>query len=88
MPATAVGTVRVVVVYVLVRLLAAIVTPGGLGIAELGYVAGLRAGPGAADHSDGIAAAALIFRAAHRPFLPIVLGGLAALLWRVRLRNR
>ena len=84
-PATAVGTVRVVVVYVAVRLLTAIpVTPGGLGVAELGYVAGLRAA--APDHAEAIAAAALIFRAATY-LAPILLGAAAALWWRVRLRR-
>jgi hypothetical protein len=47
------GLVRVTVVYVLVRLVTALpVTPGGLGVAELGLVAGLRAAfpPGSRRH--------------------------------------
>jgi putative heme transporter len=80
-PSEHAGVVRVTVVYVLVRLVTALpVTPGGLGVAELGLVAGLRAGvPGGFD--EAIVAAALLFRAATY-LLPVLLALPAWALWR------
>jgi putative heme transporter len=76
------GIVRVTVVYALVRFLTAVpVTPGGVGIAELGLVAGLRAGvPGGYD--GAIVAAVLLFRVATY-VLPILLAAPAFVGWRL-----
>jgi putative heme transporter len=81
------GIVRVTVVYVLVRLVTALpVTPGGLGVAELGLVAGLRAGvPDGFD--EPIVAATLLFRVATY-LLPVLLAAPAWALWRWDLRRR
>jgi putative heme transporter len=75
------GVVRVTVVYVLVRLVTALpVTPGGLGVAELGLVAGLQVG--APAELDGpILAAAMLFRAATY-LLPVLLAPLTWAWWR------
>jgi putative heme transporter len=75
------GLVRVTVVYVLVRLVTALpITPGGLGVAELGLVAGLQVG--APDGLDGpILAAVVLFRAATY-LLPILLAPPAWAWWR------
>jgi putative heme transporter len=75
------GVVRVTVVYVLVRLVTALpITPGGLGVAELGLVAGLQVG--APDGLDGpILAAVVLFRAATY-LLPILLAPPAWAWWR------
>jgi putative heme transporter len=75
------GVVQVTVVYVLVRLVTAVpVTPGGLGVAELGLVAGLQVG--APDGLDGpILAAVVLFRAATY-LLPILLAPPAWAWWR------
>jgi putative heme transporter len=84
-PAEHAGLVRVTVVYVLVRLVTALpVTPGGLGVAELGIVAGLRAGvpPG---FDEPIVAAALLFRVATY-LLPILLAAPAWAAWRATRR--
>jgi putative heme transporter len=66
------GVVRVTVVYVLVRLVTALpITPGGLGVAELGLVAGLQVGAPAG--LDGpILAAVVLFRLATY-LLPVLL---------------
>jgi putative heme transporter len=84
-PAEHAGLVRVTVVYVLVRLVTALpVTPGGLGVAELGLVAGLRAGvPDGFD--EPIVAAALLFRVATY-LLPILLAAPAWAAWRITRR--
>jgi putative heme transporter len=75
------GVVRVTVVYVLVRLVTALpITPGGLGVAELGLVAGLRAGV-PAGFDEVIVAATLLFRGATY-LLPVLLGAPAWALWR------
>jgi uncharacterized membrane protein YbhN (UPF0104 family) len=80
-PAEHVGLVQVTVVYVLVRLVTAVpVTPGGLGVAELGLVAGLRAGV-APGMDEPIVAAALLFRVATY-LLPILLAPAALVGWR------
>jgi uncharacterized membrane protein YbhN (UPF0104 family) len=80
-PAEHAGVVRVTVVYTLVRLVTAVpVTPGGLGVAELGLVAGLRVGaPPGSD--EAIVAGALLFRVATF-LLPVLLAPPAWLLWR------
>jgi putative heme transporter len=81
------GILRVTVVYVLVRLVTALpVTPGGLGVAELGLVAGLRAGV-PAGFDEPIVAASLLFRAATY-LLPVLLAAPAWGLWRWDLRRR
>lgn len=62
------------------------ITPGGLGIVELGLIASLTAGLGAAP-SARVAAAVLLFRAV--TYLPSVpLGALACLWWRRSTRHR
>jgi putative heme transporter len=74
------GVVRVTVVYVLVRLVTALpVTPGGLGVAELGLVAGLQVGAPAG--LDGpILAAVVLFRVATY-LLPVLLAPAAWAWW-------
>jgi putative heme transporter len=80
-PAEHAGTVRVTVVYMLVRLVTALpVTPGGLGVAELGLVAGLRVGV-PAGFEDAILAATLLFRVGTY-LLPVVLAAPTWVLWR------
>jgi uncharacterized membrane protein YbhN (UPF0104 family) len=68
--------------FALIRLLTALpITPGGLGITELGLIGALTAGAG---HRDGvqITAAVLMYRAVtYLP--PIPLGALACLIWRL-----
>jgi uncharacterized membrane protein YbhN (UPF0104 family) len=69
-------------VFAFVRLLTAIpITPGGLGVVELGLIAGLTTAGG--DHAE-VVAAVLIFRALTY-LLPIPLGLVTYLFWR---RNR
>jgi putative heme transporter len=81
-PAEAVGIVRVVVVYTLVRLVTAVpVTPGGLGVAELGLIAGLVVGVPSSLHAQ-ITAAAILFRVLTY-LLPVLLAGPAWLWWRL-----
>jgi putative heme transporter len=81
-PAEAVGVVRVVVVYTLVRLVTAVpVTPGGLGVAELGLIAGLVVGVPGSLHAQ-ITAAAILFRVLTY-LLPVLLAGPAWLWWRI-----
>ena len=67
--------------YAFVRLLTALpVTPGGLGVTELGLVGALTAGGGPKVGAQ-VTAAVLLYRAAtYLP--PIPLGGLACLAWR------
>jgi hypothetical protein len=73
--------------FAMVRLLTVLpVTPGGLGIVELGLTAPLAAGLGDAAAAR-VAAAVLLFRAV--TYLPsIPLGALAYLWWRHRVRNQ
>ena len=67
--------------FALVRLLSAIpITPGGVGVVELGYIGFLATGAGAGLDSQ-IAAAVLVFRTVTY-VLPIVLGGVAWLVFR------
>ncbi len=66
-------------VFAFVRLLTAIpITPGGLGVVELGLIAGLTTAGG---ERDEVVAAVLIFRALTY-LLPVPLGLLAYLYWR------
>lgn len=68
--------------FAFVRLLTALpITPGGLGVVELGLTGALTAGLGA-DGAARVAAAVLLFRALTYA-LPIPLGALALLWWRV-----
>ncbi len=72
---------KVLAGFALVRLLSAIpITPGGVGVVELGYVGFLATGA-AAGLDAQIAAAVLVFRAVTY-VLPIVLGGVAWLVFR------
>jgi uncharacterized membrane protein YbhN (UPF0104 family) len=76
-----VSTVRVFAAFAFVRLLAALpITPGGVGLVELGYLAALGAGLDKELHSQ-IVAATLVFRALTY-FLPIPLGVGTWLFWR------
>jgi uncharacterized protein (TIRG00374 family) len=72
---------KVLAGFALVRLLSAIpITPGGVGVVELGYVGFLATGT-AAGLDAQVAAAVLVFRAVTY-VLPIVLGGVAWLVFR------
>jgi putative heme transporter len=76
-----VSTVRVFAAFAFVRLLAALpITPGGVGVVELGYVAALGVGLDSELKSQ-IVAATLVFRALTY-FLPIPLGVGTWLFWR------
>jgi hypothetical protein len=68
--------------FALIRLLTALpITPGGLGITELGLIGALTAGAGH-QHGVQITAAVLMYRAVtYLP--PIPLGALACLTWRL-----
>ncbi len=71
--------VEVLAIFAFVRLLTAIpITPGGLGVVELGLIAGLDSAGG--DNAE-VVAAVLIFRALTY-LLPIPLGLLTYLFWR------
>ena len=76
-----VGWATVLASFAFGRLVSAIpVTPGGLGVIELGYVAALSVGVGHAVETK-IVAAVLLFRAiTFAP--PIVIGGFTYLYWR------
>jgi putative heme transporter len=85
-PASAVGVQTAVIAYALMRLVTALpVTPGGLGIAEVGLIGGLglAAGPGS---NEELAAAVLLFRAATY-LAPILLAAPAWALWRLEIRR-
>ena len=80
-PASEVDVIEIFAAWSLVRIIAAVpITPGGIGIVELGLTTALVAFGGA---NAGVVAAVLIYR-----FLTVVptlvLGGLAALTWRSR----
>ncbi len=76
-----VGWAAVLAAFAFGRLISAIpVTPGGLGVIELGYVAALSVGVGSAVETR-IVAAVLLFRAV--TFIPpIVIGGFTYLFWK------
>ncbi len=79
-----VSWILVLATFAFVRLISALpVTPGGLGVVELGYTAGLAAGLDEPMRAK-VVAAVLVFRALTY-FLPIPLGATAYLFWR---RNR
>ncbi|MGD2051054.1 MAG: YbhN family protein [Acidimicrobiia bacterium] len=76
-----VSWVRVLAAFAFVRLISALpVTPGGLGVVELGYAAALSIGVDAATRAQ-IVAAVLVFRFITYA-LPIPLGASAYLFWR------
>jgi putative heme transporter len=86
-PSSAVGVQTAVIAYALMRLVTALpVTPGGLGIAEVGLIGALGLAAGEATN-DQLAAAVLLFRAATY-LAPIVLAAPAWALWRVEVRRR
>jgi uncharacterized protein (TIRG00374 family) len=77
-----VGTLRVFAVFAIVRLASAVpIVPGNIGLAELGYVAGLALA--GADETAAVAAV-LVFRMLTY-YLQIPIGAVTYLLWR---RNR
>lgn len=78
---------RTLAAFAFVRLLTALpITPGGLGVVELGLTGALAAGL-AGDGADRVAAAVLLFRALTYA-LPIPLGFLALLGWRAGAARR
>ncbi len=78
---TEVSWVRVLAAFAFVRLISALpITPGGLGVVELGYAAALSIGVDAATRAQ-IVAAVLVFRFITYA-LPIPLGAGAYLFWR------
>jgi len=77
----AIDGIQVFAAYAFVRLISALpITPGGLGVVELGYTAALTIGLSAVAEAD-IVAAVLLFRAITF-FLPIPVGALAYVFWR------
>lgn len=77
----AVDGVQVFAVFSFVRLISALpITPGGLGVVELGYTAGLSIGLSDVAEAD-IVAAVLLFRAITY-FMPIPLGAGSYVFWR------
>lgn len=81
----AVSWVQVLAAFAFVRLISALpVTPGGLGVVELGLTAALVAAGG---NEAKIVAAVLVFRALTY-MLPIPLGGLGYLAWRRGRKHR
>jgi len=82
-PASQLGVIEIFAAWSLVRIIGSIpITPGGIGVVELGLTTALVAFGGA---NAGVVAAVLIYR-----FLTVVptlvLGGLAAFTWRSRTR--
>ncbi len=78
------GWVRVLAAFAFVRLISALpVTPGGVGVVELGYTAALGIGLGDAAQAQ-IVAAVLVFRFVTF-VLPIPAGVISYVYWR---RNR
>ncbi len=79
-----VSAIQVFAAFAFVRLISALpITPGGLGVVELGYTAALTISLSAVDPAD-LVAAILLFRAITF-FMPIPLGALSYVFWR---RNR
>jgi uncharacterized membrane protein YbhN (UPF0104 family) len=73
--------IQVFAAFAFVRLISALpITPGGLGVVELGYTAALTIGLSAVAEAD-IVAAVLLFRAITY-LLPIPVGALAYVFWR------
>jgi uncharacterized membrane protein YbhN (UPF0104 family) len=76
-----VSSAQVLAVFAFGRLISALpITPGGLGVIELGYIGGLRAAAGEAE-SAAVVAAVLLFRLLTY-VVQIPLGGVTFLLWR------
>jgi uncharacterized protein (TIRG00374 family) len=77
-----VSTAEVFAVYAFSRLLAVVpITPGGVGIIDLGYIGGLTAFSG--EDKAAIVAAVLLFRALTYG-IQIPIGGLTYIVWRVK----
>ena len=77
---TEVSTAKVFAVYSFSRLLSAVpITPGGVGVIDLGYVGGLTAGIPESQHA-AVVAAVLIFRVLTYG-IQIPLGGLTYFIW-------
>ncbi len=77
----AISGIQVFAAFTFVRLISALpITPGGLGVVELGYTAALTIGLSEVAEAD-IVAAVLLFRAITF-FLPIAFGALAYVFWR------
>ena len=80
-PESEVSTAQVLAVFAFGRLISALpVTPGGLGVIELGYIGGLRAAAGE-DKAAAVVAAVLLFRVLTY-VVQIPIGGFTYLLWR------
>ncbi len=74
--------IEVLVVFAFIRLISALpLTPGGVGVVELGLTLGLQLAADFAVVDDKIAAAVLVFRAITF-LLPVPLGALSYLVWR------
>lgn len=74
--------VQVLAVFAFVRLISALpLTPGGVGVVELGLTVGLQLAADAEIFDDKIAAAVLVFRAITY-VLPIPLGAVSYVIWR------
>jgi uncharacterized membrane protein YbhN (UPF0104 family) len=78
----ALGWIEVLAVFAFVRLISALpLTPGGVGVVELGLTVGLQLAESGDLFDDKIAAAVLVFRAITF-VLPVPLGALAYVFWR------
>ncbi|MEE9183994.1 MAG: YbhN family protein, partial [Acidimicrobiia bacterium] len=74
--------IEVLAVFAFVRLISALpITPGGVGVVELGLTVGLQVAADLDAVDSSIAAAVLVFRAITF-VLPIPLGAIAYLIWR------
>ncbi len=74
--------IQVLAVFAFVRLISALpITPGGVGVVELGLTVGLQVAADLDAVDSTIAAAVLVFRAITF-VLPIPLGAIAYLIWR------
>ena len=74
--------IQVLAVFAFVRLISALpITPGGVGVVELGLTVGLQVAANLDAVDSSIAAAVLVFRAITF-VLPIPLGAMAYLIWR------
>lgn len=76
------GWIKVLAAFAFVRLISALpVTPGGIGVVELGYAASLTIGLDEATKAQ-VVAAILVFRAITY-LLPIPLGAISYIVWRI-----
>jgi uncharacterized protein (TIRG00374 family) len=81
-----VSTAQALAVFAFGRLISALpITPGGLGVIELGYIGGLRATAGE-DLAAAVVAAVLLFRLLTY-VIQIPIGGVTYLLWRRTVRD-